>query len=112
MSGLKYLVSCTDYKRQKCYNKWKYYCGGRSRGRRGASRAGRLFWRKLDKLVSFLSPRSDPGPGSEPQLLSESQSDPGECWRLVRECRWMTYKTVCANKPTTVCKELIVNILQ
>ena len=32
------------------------------------------------------------------------QNDANDCWRLVKQCEWVTYKTVCANKPVNVCK--------
>ena len=112
MTRLQSAVSCTDYKRQRCSNKWRYYCQGSNRVRRGVSRGRtpRLFWGKLEKLFQLLSPRSDPvrepvpEPGGEEEV--ESQSDDVKCWRLVRECQWVTYNTVCANKPTTVCQPL------
>merc|ERR1739844_569969 len=55
----KYEYGCTEYKRQRCREKWQYFCQSFSpvpsyksnRGRRGASQ-GRLFWDKLSTLFS------------------------------------------------------------
>ena len=108
MTCLNCLASCTDYRRQRCSNKWKYYCQGTSRAKRSPnSRMARLFWGKIEKFVRLFSPpprSSQPAEEEEEEKKEESQSDPVECWRLVRECRWVTYKTLCANKPTTVCQ--------
>ena len=108
-----FLNRCTDYKRQRCREKWQYFCQSfspvpsyqNSRVRRG-TRQGRLFW---DKLSTLFSPK----PQTEQFIEdvsgndidnSDVQNDANNCWQLVNQCEWVTYKTVCANKPVNVCK--------
>ena len=114
----KYEYKCTDYKRQECRNKWQYFCRTSSppvnnRVKRTA-RIGRLFWEKISKLFAPVSHRRSDR--HEDQISAthdddadddeeeEGQSDAGQCWRLVRQCQWVKYKTVCQNKPVTSCK--------
>ena len=106
---------CTDYKRQRCREKWQYFCQSFSpassyetnRVRRG-TRQGRLFW---DKLSTLFSPKPQTEQIIEDVSITgidndntDVQNDANNCWRLVTQCEWVTYKTVCANKPVNVCK--------
>ena len=110
-----FLCSCTEYKRQRCREKWQYFCQSFSpvpsyksnRVRRGA-RQGRLFW---DKLSTLFSPKpqtegfiEDVSVAGIDNNINGVQNDANDCWRLVKQCEWVTYKTVCANKPVNVCK--------
>ena len=37
------------------------------------------------------------------QTQAQADND-DQCWRLIKQCEWVTYNTVCANKPITTCK--------
>ena len=90
-----------------------------NRVRRG-TRQGRLFWDKLSTLFSpkpqteqFIEDVSIAGNDNDntqqqqqqtPNDNTDVQNDANNCWRLVTQCEWVTYKTVCANKPVNVCK--------
>ena len=110
-----FFYRCTDYKRQRCREKWQYFCQSFSpvpsyetnRVRREA-RQGRLFW---DKLSNLFSPKpqtegfiEDVSVAGIDNNINDVQNDVNDCWRLVKQCEWVTYKTVCANKPVNVCK--------
>ena len=117
----KYEYKCTDYKRKECRRRWQNFCQSDSsfirsnRVKRTVDIVGKLFWDKLSKLFAPVSQRRHdnpmnhndslqdqhrPGQGDEESLSDSS----GQCWRLVTQCQWVKYNTVCQNKPITTCK--------
>ena len=64
-----------------------------------------MFWDKLSALFSPQIPTGEEFIADVNDVDNDNNvNDANNCWRLVKQCKWVTYKTVCANKPVDVCK--------
>jgi hypothetical protein len=113
----RYEYKCTDYKRRKCDDVWQNQCHGKGKGKREANRREkrqskkRRFWESYTNTVYDQSypvqesdlPLASPSQGQVFNFASEPKSR--RCWKKVKQCKWVKYKSSCGNKPIKVCDE-------
>ena len=51
-------------------------------------------------------PFASPGAGQLFQFASPPRSR--SCWKQVRKCEWVKYKSSCGNVPSTVCEDKLI----
>ena len=106
----KYEYQCTDYKNRQCSNRWQNLCTGRRRTGRFLFGRSKVVYDTASPLPASDLPLAVPAKGQTYQLSSPPVSR--RCWQQVRECRWVKYKTTCANVPVRNCQPTCQQVCQ
>ena len=106
----KYQYKCTDYKRRQCEDRWQNLCTGRRRAGRSLFGRSKTVYDTASPLPSSDLPLFTPAQGQTYRLASPPTSR--KCWRQVRECRWVKYKTTCGSVPVKTCQPVCQQVCQ
>jgi len=128
----RYKYKCTDYNKRECKDVWQNQCNGKASRKRMLNRSNNERERstqlqdhqalsRVRRLIETdkVYDQSYPVPPSDLPFTSKSEgqvfafANPPQsraCWKKVRDCKWVKYRSSCRNEPIKTCDDKPSNV--